>query len=267
MDEAIDVVGRFGTARVHTLGATVTSWIPHEGREVLWCSPLASFSAGRAIRGGIPVCWPWFADQRPSGAARAPSHGLVRTALWRVERVEDVDGDGHARLSLEHPGLPEGVGVPPFRLTLSVRVGRELTLKLTHENLGTTEAIGTGALHAYLAADAANAVLVGAGGASALDKRTGQTVTVAERWPLVGPIDAVVHHGGPVTMEDGHRRVQVQGRHATDVVVWNPGVERPGDVPVGGEAGFVCVETGVVSDPWRVAPGSRRMLGMRLRVL
>jgi glucose-6-phosphate 1-epimerase len=259
-DEVV-LVSDHGTARVSTLGATVLSWVPRGGDEVLWRSPLSPYEVGRGIRGGIPVCWPWFGDRAPDGVSG--SHGLVRGQRWTVEALSEEDSGAHVRLGVAHAGQ---MGVPAFRLTLSVRLTRELTLKLTHENAGTETAVCAGALHTYLRADARVAYVDGLQGCSAFDKLTAQTVVVGARQGFAEPVDRVVACGQTVRLVDGARVVEVGGRHHSDVIVWNPGVESPTDVPVGGHEGFVCVETGVVSEPWRIGPGEHRMLGLRLRV-
>ncbi len=245
-----------GTATLHTLGATVLSWIPTGQTDVLWVSPTAHFRVGKAIRGGIPVCWPWFASDpaHPGG----PSHGLVRAAEWDVQSATDTE----AILTIHHKG-PQ---FPEFRLTLTVRLGRTLSLLLTHQNLSEQQVDCTGALHSYFRAKSATARVVGLGAAPAFDKLTGQSVVLDGPVRFGAKIDRVIASDALAVLDDGGRQVEIHRTDAPDVVCWNPNTDRPGDVPVGGEADFVCVEAAAVSQPWTVPAMSQRTLECELRV-
>lgn len=260
MHDVIPLRSPLGEVRVHALGATVLSWVPTGQPDVLWCSPLARFEEGTAIRGGIPVCWPWFARDPafPSG----PSHGLVRTRRWAFLGQETRGATTVGRWAIEHA---DASVFPPFRLELTVSVGEALTLALTHHDRGGGAAC-RGALHTYLAAHAARAVVHGLGAGPAFDKVRQEARGLPQPLRIQPPVDLVVPTEGLAVLDDGTRRVEVHRDDAPDVVVWNPGEDRPGDVPVGGEAGFVCVEAGAVSAPWRVPAGGQRRMGMTLRV-
>ena len=257
-DEVV-LASPLGQARVHAVGATVLSWVPDGGRDVLWCSPLARLEAGTAIRGGIPVCWPWFA--RDPAFPDGPSHGLVRTRRWAFDGQEEAGDAVVARWSLAY----DGPAFVPFRVELTVTLAEQLTVALTHHDLGGDGASCRGALHAYLAADARRSVVRGLGPAQAFDKVAGRDRTLSDPLAVEPPLDLVVRSQGLAVLDDGTRRIEVHRRDAPDVVVWNPGAARPGDVPVGGEHGFVCVEAAAVAEPWVVPPGGRRTLGLQLR--
>ncbi len=258
--EPIQLVADHGHVSLHPIGATVTSWVPSGGRDVLWLSPLARFQEGDAIRGGIPVCWPWFAADpaHPEG----PNHGLVRTRRWTLERHEVVDGEAIATMSVAHD---DAATFAPFRLVLEVRVGRDLTLSLTHHNLSDAPAPCRGALHSYLAAHAPTATVHGLGAADALDKRREEVRRLDGPVGFDEPVDLVVASPELAVLHDGPRRIEVHRQHAPDVVLWNPGRARPSDVPEGGEEGFVCVEAAAVHAPWWVLPGGQRTLTLTLR--
>ena len=252
MDEAIALEGEHGTAQVHPIGATVLSWIPRGGDDVLWVAPGARFEEGRAIRGGIPLCWPWFAD------AGTPGHGLLRKRRWDLIRHDHVDGDAIAEWGLEHD---DGDWV--FSVRYRVRVGRELTVELIHEDRsGRARAVG-GALHTYLRLNPARAQVHGLDSVG-FDKLTQQDRRVQGPTGLTGPLDLVVPHRGPVTVELGDRTLRVEGRNHCDVVLWNPGTAQVSDLAPGDEQAFACVETAIVSAPVEVAAGGQFTLGLRL---
>jgi glucose-6-phosphate 1-epimerase len=259
--EPIHLRGDHGQAVLHPLGATVTSWVPAGARDVLWLSPLAHFEEGKAIRGGIPVCWPWFAAD--PAHPRGPAHGLVRTRTWSLESHEVVDGEAVATMSVTHD---DASVFAPFRLVLEVRVGRDLTLRLTHHNLGDALTSCRGALHSYLAAHAATATVHGLDGAEAFDKRRGSGRILDGPVSFDEPVDLVVASRGLAVLHDGPRRVEVHREDAPDVVLWNPGTAGTRDVPEHGEMAFVCIEAAAVHEPWWVAPRGERTLTMRLAV-
>jgi glucose-6-phosphate 1-epimerase len=248
--------GAGGVALIHPIGATVLSWAPAGRGDVLWCSPAARFEPGRAIRGGVPICWPWFAS------AGQPAHGLLRQQVWSLERQGEVDGDAFAEWSITHDDPAQA---PPFEAHFTVRVGRELVLRLRHEDRSGAPSTVGGALHAYFAADAARASVTGLRG-PAFDKRSGGWVDVGGPVGFADPIDWVVPGAASPVLDDGRGGgVVIDGRGHSDVVLWNPGPDGASDVPPGGERDFVCVEVGVVSAPIRLAPGGVAQLGARLR--
>ena len=73
------------TAEIYLHGAQLTSWRPAGAEEVIFLSQHSQFEPGRAIRGGIPVCFPWFRNKADD--PKAPSHGFVRTKAWQLDSV------------------------------------------------------------------------------------------------------------------------------------------------------------------------------------
>ena len=86
------------TAEIYLHGAQLTSWRPAGAEEVIFLSQQSQFEPGRAIRGGIPVCFPWFRNKADD--PKAPSHGFVRTKAWQLDSVE-MQGDAVAGKSVD----------------------------------------------------------------------------------------------------------------------------------------------------------------------
>lgn len=254
MNEATVLQGAHGRARVHPIGATVVSWVPHGHDDVLWVASRAHFEEGRAIRGGIPLCWPWFAD------TGTPAHGLVRTRRWTLLSQKTVDGAASAEWGLDHDD-----GDWAFSLRYRVTVDRDLTLQLVHDDRSGRSRSISGCLHTYLRLDAARARVHGLD-AVGFDKLTGADRRVEGPTSLSGPVDLVVPHSGPVTVEDGPRRLVIEGRGHRDVVLWNPGHAEVSQLTPGEEADFGCVETAIVSSAVDVPGGASVTLGARLRL-
>ena len=254
---------------VYLHGAHVTSWrAAGDGHERLFVSSEARYEDGLAIRGGIPVCFPQFADQGP-----LPMHGLVRTVPWTlVEAGQAPDGAAHARLRIDHAPA-HAAWRHDFACELVVRAsGRSLSVALTAVNTGRDAFDFTAALHSYLRMDdVRRAVVRGLSGAHYRDKVLKHDDD-AERAPALAvdrPLDRVyrVVPGVTEVVEDG-RAVAVRASGTTDTVVWNPG---PGPSPPDLDAGewrtFLCVEAAVASAPMSLAPGASWTISQSLDAL
>jgi glucose-6-phosphate 1-epimerase len=268
------------TASVSLLGATVLHYQPRDGLPVLFVSRESAFAAGRPIRGGIPVCWPWFGPHPTDSTL--PSHGFVRTAMWSVEETETGSEDGgEAEVTLRLISSEEtrAIWPHPFDLRLTVSLGPALTVSLeaTHPALdgAPSEAPDgapytvTGALHTYLAVgDAAQVVIRGLEGVRYVDKVAGGA-DGAQEGPLMiaGETDRVyVDTAAPVTVEDPTlgRRLTVAKEGSSSTVVWNPWQGRAEALPDFGDDEYrkmLCVETAnALADVVELPPGATHVL-------
>ncbi|MEQ1650419.1 MAG: hypothetical protein ABL901_16280, partial [Hyphomicrobiaceae bacterium] len=132
--------GDGGEAAVSLQGAQVLSWRHGKFGEMLWWSSLSPVRPALPIRGGIPICWPWFGPH-PTEAAW-PQHGLVRTEIWEVVEAGFLEGEARAALETQSAGA---------LLRLDVAVGETLSLTLTTEPLEDQPLPLTEALHTYFA--------------------------------------------------------------------------------------------------------------------
>ena len=234
------------TGEVYEQGAQVTRWAPAGAEPVLYVSTDLRVEPGRAIRAGIPVCWPWFGPGR--GAGMEPSHGFVRTALWQLvdERREDD------ATVLTHRITSDDVTSPlwPYRYTaeLRARLGRTLEVSLTTTNDGEEAFDFEEALHAYLVVgDIHQAWLDGLDGKSFVDKVSGTDRVQQGALTLKSETDAVYRTSDPVTLRDPAlgRRLVVTTEGAANVVVWNPWAAKAAEVADIGDDDwerFVCIE-------------------------
>jgi len=229
-------------AEFYLHGAQVTRWRPAGHGEVLWLSPTAKFEGGRAIRGGIPVCFPWFGAHPDNGSA--PSHGLARIRPWDLRgtrRIGDV-----VEVDL-------GTYIAPWECRLTASFGETLTVALEIRNAGDENAAFEAALHTYLAVSDVEAVaLSGLERAPFIDMAAGRVRQNAEGAPLHlrGEVDRLYpNRSGLVTVHDESRLIEVDGGGARSTVVWNPGQERAARLADLGEGWrqMVCVETANVA--------------------
>jgi glucose-6-phosphate 1-epimerase len=240
-------------------GAHVTSWrAAGSDDERLFVSAAAKFEEGLAIRGGIPVCFPQFADQGP-----LPMHGLVRTAAWVLQDAGQAeDGAAHARFRIDEAPL-HAAWPHAFSCQLDVRATRDrLTVALSATNTGRQRFDFTAALHTYLRmSDVRNAVVHGLSGARYRDKvlKQDDDVEQAAALSVDRPLDRV-YRRVPAVLEiaDGSRALAVRATGTTDTVVWNPGPQSslPADLDAGEWRDFLCVEAAVASAPSTLAPGA-----------
>jgi glucose-6-phosphate 1-epimerase len=258
-----------GAASVRAAGAQVLSWTPAgESRSRLYLSPRARFADGEPTRGGIPLCFPQFADQGP-----LPMHGFARTARWLpLPSAGTLD---RAAFRLEDSPGSRALWPHRFRAEVSVRVARRsLSVTLSVDNVGDAPFEFTCALHTYFAIDDLDALsLRGLSGARYRDKRLGRG-GLTETGPelrIDGAIDRVYHAVPPsLVLAEGTRATRIRAFGFTDIVVWNPGPERAAatdDLGPGSERDLLCVEAAVARAPIRLSPGQHWRGGQRLVAL
>ena len=241
----VQVSHRGGDYAVLDPGAQVLAWTPREQLPVLWVSPLAVFEPGVAVRGGVPVIFPWF-GAGPAGDRRPP-HGFARTATWqRYGLSDEVATSG--RLEVRHRLTNDGFDSAPFSAELVSEFTRgHLRVSLSVTNPGSEDFSYEEALHTYLAvSDVARISLDGLDGCSYLDKVGGGERVQAGPVRFTGETDRVYSHAGDVVVDDPDwsRKVRVSKEGSAVTVVWNPGAARGASMSDVAQywPGFVCVE-------------------------
>lgn len=288
--EAMQINTRHGTALIALHGAHVLSWQPAGQREVFWMSP-DSLPEPAAIRGGVPVCWPWFAKQGQSDTAA--QHGPVRHLRWVVSAVHEAS-DEAVMLSMVPAmqaqaladGTPLTEGVPPgLKLRMDLHLGAELKQSLHTENQSGAAFPLTQALHSYFAvSDAQRVAIDGLQGLHYSDKLRDYAQDVQrEPFALEGACDRIYAHPAPsvaaldamsqryvIRDAQWQREIAIEVHGSRSVVVWNPGAQTARhmvDVPDDGWPGFFCVEaTNAGADVVPLAPGQSHTLTQILRV-
>ncbi len=225
-------------AEIYLHGAHITHWKPTDSPPVIWMSEQALFQPDKAIRGGIPLCAPWFAGG-PSGV-RSPAHGWFRISEWTLADVADEGGVVTVRLTLDGPGASA---------VYEVRCADTLALSLTVQAVGGPLELEE-AFHTYFAvSDVRDISIDGLSGCTYSDKTAGGRVST-QRGPVVlnAETDRVYAHEKAATIIDpGHdRRISVSKRGSLTSVVWNPWEAKARAMADFGDdawVGMVCVET------------------------
>lgn len=275
--EALEVHHPLFRATLLLQGAHLISYAPDDQADWLWTSPDARYQTGTAVRGGIPLCWPWFgvpAGNPPSVRERIHTnlaHGFARTAIWKLEAVSESAHQVEISLSLDanqdFSELWQGRALALITFTFSIR-GCQLALTTT--NLDQAPLALTQALHTYLPTrDIHKTELQGLDGA-------GYTDTLRE-WAYfqqTGPVtfegetDRIYESGQPLTLDTpGHRRT-LTAIGSDSTVVWNPGpqkAKRLSDFPDDAWQSMVCVETAnALGDYQLLKEGQSHTLGVMI---
>ncbi|MGM0986273.1 MAG: D-hexose-6-phosphate mutarotase [Pseudomonadota bacterium] len=230
----------------------------------LWVTPTPQALPG-AIRGGIPLCWPWFADENTADESpdrSGPMHGPARKAPWRLDAVDEHEEGVELHLSPEEH--LHGQLVP--RAVIQANAKR-LHVELITEHVGETPVKITGALHSYLAvADAFACRVEGLAGATYLDK----LADFAERdqqgeLGVRGALDRIYRSNAELCLDDGTRRLRIARQGSDSAVVWQPGDTPPDDTSIEAARHFLCVESANTRlDPVWLVPGAQHLLGTTL---
>jgi glucose-6-phosphate 1-epimerase len=258
-------------ARVALLGAQVMEWAPRGQDPVLYLSPETILREGKAIRGGIPICWPWF-GAHPTDPSK-PAHGFVRNRFWEFTGCEDDGASVDLRFELRDSEATRALWDHSFIAVVEIRLGSELHLSLSIHNPGSRPFNESTALHAYFAVSDIDAVEVEGLHEATFDEHSGgQCVPGTQIGPvrIVGEVDRVYHSSADLRLIDDDRIIHVHKHGSASSVIWNPGAEkaaRLGDLPPGGERRFVCVETANAADATlAMPPGGNHVLRTRIRV-
>lgn len=245
----MDVDNSHCTATIALQGAHLMSWNPKGQQPVIWMSPVAKLGHGKSIRGGVPICWPWFGAH-----ASEPSfsgHGFARTVGWDVIATTAQD-DGYTAISFRIAGINKDQWPYQAPAEMHMIIGAALEMELVTENQG-DEAITVGdALHTYFCVSDASIIAIhGLSGCDYLDK-VGESSRKSQQGEIV--IDSEVDRiyfdqGQDVVIEDPvmQRDIRIEKRNSHSTIVWNPWIDKckkMGDF--GSDDGYlsmVCVES------------------------
>jgi D-hexose-6-phosphate mutarotase len=255
-------------------GAHLTHFQPAEEEPVLWMSRESWFQPGKPIRGGVPICWPWFGPHAED--ASKPSHGLARLEPWTLQHAgRDEHGRGVVHLTLWPNDATRALWPREFQLDLHVRCSQMLELTLVTQNKGLSPMQVSEALHSYFAVSDVRAVRIeGLETTEYINQIDASRHTQpAEPITFDGEVDrAYLNTAGSCVLKDpGASRAIVVGKSGSQsTVVWNPHVAKSARMEDYGDdewPGMVCIETAnVPANAVTVAPGDRHELSAEISV-
>ena len=264
--------GSSGEVTLH--GAQVTAWAPEGEQPVLWLSESSHFHPEKSIRGGIPICWPWFGDHETDPAQ--PVHGFARTSRFEVERTYELEDHGCGlELGLSHSPASHSNWPGEFKLSLVVEMGATLDVRLTMKNQSNVATTYGSALHTYLnVGDVEQVTLEGLAGTDFLDKVAAFARKHESGIPKIrGEMDRVfLDTERDCVLDDPvlGRRLRVTKQGSRTTVVWNPGPEKAEAMQDFDDQGFrkmLCVESpNAFDDRVTLEPGQQHTIGTRIGV-
>ncbi|MEM1108205.1 MAG: D-hexose-6-phosphate mutarotase [Planctomycetota bacterium] len=246
-------------------GAHVTHWQPADHEPVLFTSAEAVYRDGKAIRGGVPICFPWF-NAHPTDPD-APAHGLVRASTWQLTQTAQGPAGVETQMVTNLPTLHAN-----YRATF----GKQLTLNLTVTNTSDTDQTFEAALHTYLAVgDVKQVFIAGLENADYIDQLQDNKLCTQDDQPLTFTAETdriYVDNQATCTLTDPtlNRQITIEKLGSLSTVVWNPWVDKSARTADFGDdewTGMCCIESANIGDDAvRLAPGESHTLLVRVSV-
>ncbi len=262
----IDISNQYAKARISTYAGQIVSYQPNGATEDLFfLSDKVQYQEGKAIRGGVPICWPWFGDDT-SGFERPP-HGFVRNQQWDVLSTEMLeDGRTSVVLVTADSDMTRELWHYEFNLELQLLIGSTLEMKLKTKNTGKQFFTITQALHTYFkVSDVSNVLIKGLDGKPYIDKLDSFAVKQQADDILVSQEIDRIYQKSPkqISLTDSgfNRTITISSSGSDTTIVWNPwstSVSKIADLNLDSYRNFVCVETAnVFTDSLTIIPAGR----------
>lgn len=254
-------------ARVSLQGAQVTDCVPAGQLPLLWMSPTDPQAPDTALRGGIPLCWPWFADARPG-----PAHGIARTSHWQLQAAGSTEAGVQLVLQLPEQELRRQLPDEHWSVQVEILLGQDLQIILTSTNMGNRAQVLSQALHSYLPVSDIDRVRIsGLEGATYIDKLASNS-RARQEGPLLfsEEVDRIyIGTRADVTLhEENHDVLVVERGNSDSVVIWNPWLTkalRLSQFPENGYRQMVCIEAANAGPDARIIqPGQSHSLSTRI---
>ena len=242
----IEVNNAYASAKIALQGAHVFAYKAVDKPALLWCSKKAYFEEGKAIRGGIPICFPWFGKHEDNSSL--PQHGFARTSLWDVVKEEEKDGTTLIRLQLSHSDESLKLWAYKFEVCLDVMVGESLEMSLHIKNIDSKPFKVSTALHTYLSISNIHDISIeGFEDAEYYDalshthQRQNSSLVIDKETDRVYETSVT-----PMILKDINYFTTIKSKGSNSLVVWNPWKEKSeamSDMTDDGYKSMLCLET------------------------
>ncbi|EXJ13454.1 D-hexose-6-phosphate mutarotase [Imhoffiella purpurea] len=273
----IEIANPLATARLATHGGQVLAYRPRSAREdLLFVGERAHFAPDREIKGGVPLCWPWF-GRDPAEPERV-IHGFARVLEWTPVQCEAcADGSTRVRMRVTDDARTRAIWPHAFVLEVEIRIGATLSVALTTRNPGDSALRITQGLHAYFRIGGlARLTVEGLDGCRYLDYAAGAPEPEAvQEGDLIfrGEVNRIYERvPSSLSIQDPGlgRRIRIDGRNSGTCVVWNPWIASARameDLDDGDYLRFICVETvNAASEVIEIPPGDAFTLAADYRI-
>ena len=253
-------------ASVSLFGGQVLTWQPTNQQPVFWLSESSCYQPNKAIRGGIPLCWPWFGAYKNAG-----NHGFARQMQWQLDKVDITEQAVTVVLTTSGEQL-SALWPTPFKLVQTLIFSDKFSQTLTIHNLSDQAVQYTSALHSYFRVSSPeNTQITNLNNVPFDDKITLKTAQQDTLTNCVGPIDRIYHNANAQRIHDTvwQRSIEVTSTQCQQWVLWNPGVAGAAtmaDVHTNGEHEYVCLEA--ANTQWQtIAANASTTLSQQVSIL
>lgn len=250
-------------ARIFLQGAQIDYFQPVGKPPLLWVSSADDYQAGNGIRGGVPVCWPWFGM---SSEANFPQHGFARTRIWALGSVEMRNQLVDLRFSLKISEQDKIYWPHNTEVSVLFTLGDTLSISLVNTNLGTDPVTLTQALHSYFPIEDIHQLKAsGFSGSKYIEFAQGPYPQTTDEVLFDRETDRVYTDLGPVQLlHTPQGTIEVSRENSQSAVLWNPWIEksqRLGRFNPEDYLTMVCLEAAnVLEDKVVLAPGETHSL-------
>lgn len=255
------------TAEIALQGAQILSFTPQGQSNWLWLSPLASFESNKAIRGGIPICLPWFGVNTLN--PEKPKHGFARNSLWQLTELKENSEGCCIHFTFNYDGHETSLYEHAFCANLSVSLSHEIHVQLEIGNLSDRDMPLSFAFHSYFAIDDLNSVeVLGLEQKKYLDNTEGLVEKLQQQaLSFEGEVDRVYENIDSIQTIKQNQRFNIAANHCPSCIVWNPGSTLADNITDIQEYfnDFICVERGAAfSDRLNITPQQTQTFSMKI---
>ena len=245
----LQVHNKYAKATISLYGAQVLSFIPHGHQDALWMSSNTAVEPGKAIRGGIPLCFPWFGPHATDN--NKAQHGFARLTNWQVLAINQLPNmQTNIQLTLQQSNTSLAVWPYQFVAHLNILVGASITISLKVANKSANAFTYSNALHSYFSISNIQNIAI-TGLAQSKYYNGFEKTTQIQAQPLLHFTQEenrrYVHHTNTCTIIDAdyNRKITIKKTGSKVTVVWNPGAATAStikDIPTNAYKNFVCIE-------------------------
>lgn len=252
---------------ISLFGGQVLSFTPVGQSDFLWLSQKGVFDATSPIRGGVPVCWPWFGNHH-DGKSGKKSHGFARTTEWTLNSLVSDQSCAVVELQLFSDEETQPQFPFLFELKLRITIQEALRIELLTTNTGCSAFEFTGALHSYLSvSDLSQSSVLGLGKSCLDSVDHGVVKHVESPFTVEKAIDYVFANSAPVFVSSSTQLTQIQSEHASSWVVWSPwyeGASKMSDMDDAEYLNMLCIEPAILTQPIVLKSGQTHCLDLTI---
>ncbi|WP_019617207.1 D-hexose-6-phosphate mutarotase [Psychromonas ossibalaenae] len=264
--EILNIEHPQASALISLMGAQLLQYKPKGQAEVLWLSDDCIWDTVTPLRGGIPICWPWF------GKSKTPAHGIARTACWSIDNI--IDSPSNVQLTLILTDSEESLSVWPYKfiITLKLIIGSSLSLKLTTKNISKESLCYSGAFHSYFdLQNIQHTQLTGLGRNYLNSVDNGESRQLKSTLTFNNPLDYVfTETDSTIAIEEKNRTILVNSQGNDSYVIWYPGeqgAKATQDMPDDAYNKMLCVEPAIFCLPISLKKNESHSLSMTITTL